>query len=135
MTFSLSVLDHRQYIEGSYKIGSVRLSVCLFGSFLGIGSLIFSNFWHGVSNPYEVLLYRAGFFLEKKFFFFALKMVKMNHLLYINFFNDKSVYYLLCSCTNVMFMENLVPGIWAKMFLANKIAGFSNQLYLQNKVS
>lgn len=62
-------MDHRQYIEGSYKIGSVRLSVCLFGSFLGIGSLVFSNFWHGVSNPYEVLLYRAGFFLKKKYFF------------------------------------------------------------------
>ena len=34
--------------------------------FLGIGSLVFSKFWHGVRVPYEVVRERAGFFEEKK---------------------------------------------------------------------
>ena len=38
------------------------LPVCLSGCFLGIGSLDFSEFWHGASNPYEVVCDRAGFF-------------------------------------------------------------------------
>ena len=30
--------------------------------FLGIGSLDFSEFWHGARNPYEVLCHRATYF-------------------------------------------------------------------------
>ena len=40
--------------EGSYEVESVRcflLSVS--PGFLGIGSLAFSKFWHGIRNPYE----------------------------------------------------------------------------------
>ena len=46
----------------------------------------------------------------------------------------ESLYYLLYSCTNPIFVENLVPEIYAKMLLANEIAEFLNQLYLQNKI-
>ena len=49
-------------ITGSaLKTGSVRPSVCLSGFFLGIGSSVFSKFWHGIKNPYEVMLDKAGF--------------------------------------------------------------------------
>ena len=34
---------------------SFRLSFCLFISFLGIGSLVFSGTWHGVRGPYKVV--------------------------------------------------------------------------------
>ena len=50
-----------------------------------------------------------------------------------NLFYNENLYYLLCSCTNPIFGEILVPEIWSKMFSANQIAGFLNQLYLQNK--
>ena len=48
-------------------------------------------------------------------------------------FYNKNLCYLLCFCTNPIFMKFLVPKIWAKMFLANEIAGFFNQPGLQNK--
>ena len=38
--------------EGSYESGSVLLSVLLFVSFLGIGSLVFSETLYGVRDPY-----------------------------------------------------------------------------------
>ena len=40
-------------------------SVCLSRFFLGIGSLVFSKFWLGIKNPFEVMLDKAGF-SEKK---------------------------------------------------------------------
>ena len=46
---------------------SIVPSWCLFRCFLGIGSLGFSEFWHGASNPYHVVRVRAGFF-RKTFF-------------------------------------------------------------------
>ena len=49
-------------MEGSYKVGSVRPSGC----FLGIVPLVFSKFWHGVSNQCEVLC-DSQIFWEKPF--------------------------------------------------------------------
>ena len=45
----------------------------------------------------------------------------------------KDLYYLLCSCVNLVFGEIFVTEIWAKMFSGNQIAGFFNQSYLHNK--
>ena len=42
-------------LEESYKMGSVLPSVLLSRRFLGIVSLVFSEFWHGARNPYEVV--------------------------------------------------------------------------------
>ena len=47
-----------RWLEGSYELGSVLLSVLLSGSFLGIGSLVFSETHHGVRG--HVLLCMAG---------------------------------------------------------------------------
>ena len=43
-----TVLQNRVYL-------SFRLCFCLFGHFLGIVSLVFSKFWHGARNVYEVV--------------------------------------------------------------------------------
>ena len=56
-----------RWLEGSYELGSVLLSVLLSGSFLGIGSLVFSETQHGVRGPCLVVRDRAGFFLKKSF--------------------------------------------------------------------
>ena len=45
---------------------SFCLSVLLSGSFLGVGSLVFSETQHGVRDPCGVVRDRAGFFEEKK---------------------------------------------------------------------
>ena len=72
--FSRNVLlDPQPRLEGSYKIGSVcrsfrssfLLSFCLSVSFLGIGSLVFSETYHGVRDSYIVVCDRAGFFGKK----------------------------------------------------------------------
>ena len=66
--YGLNFLDTHQQLEGSYKTGSVRPSVypsvCLS---IGIVSFVFSKFWHGARNLYEVVRGRAGF-SEKNFF-------------------------------------------------------------------
>ena len=64
------LLDPQPGPEGCYKTGSVCLSFCpsfhlsfrLSISFLGIGSLVFSETQHGVRGPYIVVCDRAGFF-------------------------------------------------------------------------
>ena len=66
------LLDPWQYLEVSYKIGPVRSSVDLLP---GILSLVFSEFWHGARNPYEVGHGRARFSGKK---IFALKFGKMD---------------------------------------------------------
>ena len=48
-------------IGSALKTGAVRPSVCLPGFFFRIGSLVLSKFWHGIKNPYEVMLGKAGF--------------------------------------------------------------------------
>ena len=57
------ILDPWQQPEGSYEMGFVLPSK----RFLEIRLLVFSKFWHGVRNPYEVVLERARFF--GKFFY------------------------------------------------------------------
>ena len=46
---------------------NVLLSFRLSGHFLGIASLVFSKFWHGARNPYEVVRDIAGFSRKKIF--------------------------------------------------------------------
>ena len=46
--------------------------------------------------------------------------------LVFNLFHNKSLYYLLCSCTNSIFAKNLVPKIYAEILSANQIARFLN---------
>ena len=58
----LSLLDPRPWPEGSYETGSVRQSFHLFLGFLGFGSLLFSETWHGVRGPYIVVSDRARIF-------------------------------------------------------------------------
>ena len=72
MTYSLigpRVMARR---EGSNEYG---LSVLLFGSFLGIGYLVFSGLQHGVRGPCGVLHDRARFFENN---IFAPKMAKIS---------------------------------------------------------
>ena len=60
----ISIIGPPASAERSYNIGSVHPSFCLPVSFLGIGSLVFSETWHGVSSLYIIECGRAGF-LEK----------------------------------------------------------------------
>ena len=55
---------------------------------------------------------------------------------FLNVVCNKSLYYLLYSCTCPIFgiWLDLVLDIWAKMLLANQIARFLDQLYLKNKL-
>ena len=57
-------------------VDRVCLPFCpLSGLFLGIWILVFSKFWHGVKNQFEVVHDKAGFFF--KIVYFALKTGKM----------------------------------------------------------
>ena len=51
--------------EESCELEPVLLSVLVSGSFLGIGSLVFSETLYGIRGPYGDVLNRARFFLEK----------------------------------------------------------------------
>ena len=75
--------------EDLYVLLSYSLSAC----FLTIGSLDFSEFWHGARNPCEVVHDRGAFF-RKNFF------CKMFHQFSLNLFYNEKLYYLLCSCAN-----------------------------------
>ena len=49
--------------NGPMKQGLSSLLSCFqFGCFLGIESLVFSEFWHGIWNPYQVVHDSARFF-------------------------------------------------------------------------
>lgn len=51
--------------KGPIKWGlSVLPSVLLSLHFLGIVSIVFSEFWQGARNPYEVVYDRARFFIK-----------------------------------------------------------------------
>ena len=80
-------LDPRLWLEGSYELGSVHPSVLLSGSFLGIGTLVFSETQHGVRGPCVAVHVRARFF-EKTLPKNGQKIVFLNLLenLEINFF-------------------------------------------------
>ena len=55
---SRQLIGPRRQLEWSYELGSVRPPVLPFirlsGHFLGIVSLVFSKFWHGARNLYDV---------------------------------------------------------------------------------
>ena len=67
---------------------------------------------------------------QVRFFEFIEKCKNVVILFFLNLFYKESLYYLLCSCTNPIFGENVAPEIWAEMLFANQIAKFLNQLYL-----
>ena len=56
------LLDRWPQSEGSCKTGSVHSSFCLSVSFLGIGSLVFSETQHSVMGSYKVVCDRVRFF-------------------------------------------------------------------------
>ena len=89
---------------------SFSLSEC----FLGIGSLVFSKFWHGARNPNEVVPDRTRFVLEKfllrqtlgtwvkivpkiELFFEFIKKISLQFSQ--NLFYNANLYYLLRFCT------------------------------------
>ena len=61
------LLNLRPWPEESYELGSIRPSILPSISFLGIGSLVFSETQYGVRGPCVVVLDRARFF-EKNLF-------------------------------------------------------------------
>ena len=101
---------------------SFRPSFCLSGRFFGIVS-VFSNFWLVARNLYEVVLDTARFsgknfclqywengrkMGQKQGFLNLLKNVVINFVL--NLFYNENLYYLLCSCTN------LIALIWEHFY-------------------
>ena len=68
----------------------------------------------------------AGFFEKKKKCFIG----KFGHQLFLNFVSNENLCYLLYSCPDPIFEENLVLEIWAKKPLTSQIVGFLNQMYL-----
>ena len=120
-------------------------SFLLSGYFLGIGSLVFSKFWHGAVAPWSGP-WQNQIFLEKLFLLQTLeKWVKIGlKIIGLNLFKKwifnfywicsiTKTYYLLCFCTQSIFGRNLVHGIWAKMLCANQIAVFIKERSFQNK--
>ena len=93
----------------------------LLGCFLEIGSLGFSEFRHGTRKPYKVMC--ARFFGKT---FFALKNWGNGPNIFpLNLLYNENVYYLLCSCTNLLLRKNIVPEIQAKIPLSTQFASIS----------
>ena len=118
-------------VAGRVLQSKVCLSFHLYKCFLGIGSLLFSKFWHDARNPYEVVR-DSHIFLEK---FLLLQILGKKLCLLFNFYWICSIMktYLLRSCTYSIFDKNLVPEICAKILSANQFAAFLNERYLQKK--
>ena len=55
---------------------------------------------------------------------------RFGHKFFPNLVYNEDLYYLLYSCTNLIFEKNLILEIWAKTLLACQIVGFLNQVYL-----
>ena len=122
-------MEPRLWLERSYELGSirpsVRLSVLLSGSFLGIGSLVFSHTQHGARGPYDVVFDRAEFF-EKKYFSskygksmtkIGQKCVFLNLLqnLFIIFFRIRSIIKVYVIAYTILFVVRLLKShIWEK---------------------
>ena len=66
-SWSGGLLDSRLWPEWSYELGSVRQSVLLSRSFLGIGSLVFSESQHDNRSLCVVVRDRLPDFLKKTF--------------------------------------------------------------------
>ena len=93
----------------------------MFFCFLEIGSLGFSEFRHGTRKPYQVMC--ARFFGKT---FFALKNWGNGpNIVPLNLLYNENVYYLLCSCTNLLLRKNIVPEIQAKILLSTQFANIS----------
>ena len=98
---------------------SFRPSFCWSGSFLEIASLVFSKFWHGARNLYEVVPDKAGFSGEKKFchqnWENRLKMGQKQGFLYllkslvINFYwicSKMKIYIICCVPSEIPYLGN-----------------------------
>ena len=120
----------------------VSLSFSLSEYFLGIGSLVYSKFWHAARNPND----RIRFFLKKRSLLQTLgKWVKFRpkiglfkfywKRLVFDFYwiYNENLCHLLCFCTWCMFGKKVFPEIWAKMLSVNQIAVFLNERNLPNK--
>ena len=59
---------------------------------------------------------------------------KFGRQFFPNLLYNKSLFYLLDSCTNHMFWKKSVSVIHDKMFSTNQMAEFLNQLYLMDKM-
>ena len=125
------------------KQGLSILSSChLHDCFLGIGSLDFSEFWHGARNPYKVVHENPNFW--KNFFCFKnwgkgpkSGFLNLKKNLVISFHRIYSIMKILLFAVfinNPIFGKNLTSEIQAKTLSANQIAGFLNHLFLQNKL-
>ena len=116
----LYLLDPQMWLEGSYELGSVHPSVLTSGSFLGIGSLVFSEIQH-VLGLMCCCAWQPDFlkkiFLPKNWgkwakngqkigFFKVIR--KFSHQFFLKLVYNESLYYLLYSCTNPIFGKNLV---------------------------
>ena len=119
--------------EGSYELRSVYPFTQKFSY---NGSLVFSGTQHGVRGPCSVVRHKTGLFesniftqkLEQKFLRFLNLLDNLVFNCFLILACNESAYYLLYSCANPIFGEDLVPEIWAKMLLANHIAVFLNQI-------
>ena len=106
----LNKLETCPWINSMKQVLSVLVfSVC----FIGIGSLVFSKFWNGFRNRYEIVRGRAVFF-EKN------RNMDQNHgfidfielfglYFFVNLVYNESFYYLLYSYTNLISGKNLGP--------------------------
>ena len=109
----------------------VLLPVCpsfhLSRRFLGIVSLVFSKFWNGARNLYEVVRDRAELsgriFLPPKLGKWtkngpktgSFKFIeKSGHYFLLNLSYNKNLFYLLHFWTIAIFGKIFVPEIWAK---------------------
>ena len=117
--------DPWPWLEGSYELGSLCLSFCSSvlpcRSFLGIGSLVFSETQHSVRRPCVVVRSKA-IFLKKSFCpqnwengpksgFFEF-IGKISHF-FLNLVYKENLYLLYC-CTNPILAKNLISEIWAE---------------------
>ena len=108
---------------------SFRPSFHLSGNFNETVSLIFSKFWHGARNSYEVVRDRAGFSGK---IFFVYKSGKIGpkraknrafsiwSLILAEFDLQWKFTLFLCSCRNPIFRKGFVPEIWTKIFSVNQ---------------
>ena len=128
----------------------VLLPVCpsfhLSRRFLGIVSLVFSKFWNGARNLYEVVRDRAELsgriFLPPKLGKWtkngpktgSFKFIeKSGHYFLLNLSYNKNLFYLLHFWKNCHIWENFCSWDMGETFSANQIAGFFNQPYIQNR--
>ena len=127
--------DHCQWLEKSYKLGSVRPSI-LFSAqtFFWIRSLVFPKFWHGARNSFEVVhdswIFGKVFLLEKWknepeiFVLNSLKKLVINSSQICCVMKIDIIY---CVPAQILYSgKNLVFEIWTKMPSVNQITRFLN---------